>query len=234
MEHRLELDMTRQPDDFTCGPTCLHALYRYYGREIDLEKLIGEIPTLETGGTLGVHLARHALRSGFRATIYTYNLNVFDPSWFELKPAEFLERLQAQHEAKTDPKLREASAAYRDFMENGGRVRFQDLTGALIRRYLDRSIPILTGLSATYLYQTPRELGDDFDDVRGEPVGHFVILSGYDRASRRILVSDPLHSNPYSESLQYTVEIDRLIGAILLGIVTYDANLVVIEAEDAR
>jgi len=35
-----------------------------------------------TGGTLAVNLANHALRRGYRALIVTYNLTVFDPSWF--------------------------------------------------------------------------------------------------------------------------------------------------------
>ena len=27
----LDLDILAQPDDETCGPTCLHAVYRYFG-----------------------------------------------------------------------------------------------------------------------------------------------------------------------------------------------------------
>lgn len=46
----------RQPDDTTCGPTCLHAVYKYYGREIPLPELLEQVRTLEGGGTLGVHL----------------------------------------------------------------------------------------------------------------------------------------------------------------------------------
>ena len=35
------------------------------------------------------------------------------------------------------------------FLDLGGEVRCQDLTRNIIRRYLNRAIPILTGLSAT-------------------------------------------------------------------------------------
>src|SRR5262249_1472255 len=35
---RLQLDILPQPDDFTCGPTCLHAIYRYLGDEVPLDK----------------------------------------------------------------------------------------------------------------------------------------------------------------------------------------------------
>ncbi|HEX4148600.1 MAG TPA: hypothetical protein VHY20_06420, partial [Pirellulales bacterium] len=71
--------------------------------------------------------------------------------------------------------------------------------------------------------------GQEFDDVRGMPSGHFVVLCGYDNNARQVLVADPLGSNPVSASNPYAVSIDRVICAILLGIVTYDANLLIIE-----
>jgi hypothetical protein len=44
----------RQPDYTTCGPTALHAIYRYYDDPIDLHTVIAETRKLPTGGTLGV------------------------------------------------------------------------------------------------------------------------------------------------------------------------------------
>jgi hypothetical protein len=86
-------------------------------------------------------------------------------------------------------------------------------------------------LSATYLYGSSREHGpeDRPDDVRGKPAGHFVVLCGYDKETRDVLVADPLKKNPLSGTNQYLVSIDRVICAILLGIVTYDANFLIIE-----
>jgi hypothetical protein len=122
-----------------------------------------------------------------------------------------------------------------DFIELGGSLRFEDLTGALIRKYLNRGIPVLTGLSSTYLYRVAREYGpeDDSDDVRGEPAGHFVVLCGYSKDTREVLVADPFLTNPTGTN-QYLVNIDRLICAILLGILTYDANLLIIEPRKQR
>ena len=36
METRLSLDILPQPDELTCGPTCLQAVYRYYDDNISL------------------------------------------------------------------------------------------------------------------------------------------------------------------------------------------------------
>jgi len=235
MESQLHLEILPQPDGSACGPTCLQAIYRYYGDDIALETVIAETGRLDEGGTLAVLLGCDALRRGYRATIYTYNLQVLDPTWFEPTPVDISERLRAQDDAKRLPKLHVATEAYLDFLERGGKLVFEDLTPSLIRRYLRRGIPILSGLSATFLYRSAREnSASEFDDIRGEPAGHFVLLCGYHPKSRQVLVADPLLPNPMAAGQRYLVEIDRVVGAILLGVVTYDANLLIIEVPRRR
>ena len=126
-------------------------------------------------------------------------------------------------------RLRAATGAYLEFLERGGHVCFEDLTPALLAEHLEAGRPLLTGLSATYLYRSARERGTSFDDVAGTPAGHFVVLCGYHKTDRKVLVADPWAANPVSSSHQYWVDIGRLVNSILLGILTYDANLLVIE-----
>lgn len=239
MEVRLDLNIQAQPNGHTCGPTCLQAVYRYFGERIQLESIIADVPTVKGGGTIAVWLGCHALQRGYQATIYQYDLSMFDPTWFDFDHAPnpdrqqkiISERLKAQRKHKKGVKLRAATDAFIEFLERGGQLRFEDLTKALIRRYLNHSIPILTGLCATYLYRCPREFGplSDYDDIRGEPMGHFVILSGYNKEERTVRITDPLLPNPVSSQSQYEVSIDRVLCAILLGTVTNDANLLIIQ-----
>ncbi len=229
---QLELEILPQPDDTTCGPTCLHAVYRYYDDELPLDQVIAETPRLSKGGTLAVMLACHALRRGYRATIYTFNLEVFDPTWFA-QHENLVEKLQAQMKAKESAKLRTASQQYIEFLRLGGQLKLRDLNANLIRRYLKRGIPILTGLSSTFLYQSERERHDLVpDDVAGLPTGHFVVLCGYDKHDGQVNVADPYLPNPLGEAHHYEVGLDRLVCAILLGVLTYDANLLIIHAAD--
>jgi hypothetical protein len=238
METRLKFDILPQPDLTTCGPTCLHALYRYYNDELPLDLVIQQAPRLEEGGTLAVLLACHALRRRYDATIYTYNIQLFDPTWFLPDAPPLADRLTAQLTAKDRdmPRLRAATEAYLEFLNLGGVVQMVDLSSELIRRFLTRGVPILTGLSATYLYRDPREYGPDAvpDDVRGVPAGHFVVLCGYDAASRCVLVADPLMPNPLAAEHLYELNVDRVINAILLGILTYDDNLLIIAPRGTR
>jgi len=227
---RLPVKILPQPDEITCGPTCLHAIYRYWGEDEKLAAVIARARRLEAGGTFAVFLACDALRKGYRATIFTYNLMVFDPTWFKRPKVNIAQRLKAQRRCKPDPRLQVATEGYLDFLELGGRLRLVDLSRYFLRGILRHRVPILTGLSSTHLYRTAREFGPDDkpDDIRGFPSGHFIVLTGYDWPSRRVRVADPYGPNTFSRTQEYWIDIDRLVNAILLGIVTHDANLLVI------
>ncbi|MBI5558061.1 MAG: C39 family peptidase [Deltaproteobacteria bacterium] len=237
MKNNLLIDILPQPDDTTCGPTCLHAVYRYFGDIMPLGQVVSEVTSLASGGTLAVFLACHALRRGYSATIFTYNLHFYDPTWFHPPGQDLREKLVAQAAfKKDDARLQVATKAYLDFLDLGGRIFFEDMTRSLVRWYLRRSVPIITGLSSTYLYQSMREYGinGDEDDVRGEPAGHFVVLSGYDKEARTVYVNDPYHLNPVAGEQSYAVNIDRVLCAILLGVLTHDANFLIIQPGKAN
>ncbi len=230
----LNFDIKAQPDEVTCGPTCLHALYQYYLDDIGLKEVVQEVKSLKSGGTLAVMLGNHALQRGYQAHIYTYNLNVFDPSWFKLPTSKVITFLKRQIRFKfKKKKLIVASRAYIKFLEAGGRVSQHELNAELIKSYLRKSKPILTGLSATYLYGSQREISSTgkHDSIKGEPVGHFVIINGYDELTQTVYLADPMNPNPL-KSQYYSVSFDRLINSIMLGIVTYDANLLIVEPKE--
>jgi hypothetical protein len=223
-----------QPDDSTCGPTSLHAVYRYFKDSISLGEVIKEVPYLDEGGTLEVLLACHALKRGYKARIYTYNLHIFDPTWFLLSNEEVIDKLQLQMQLKKGDKLQRASMAYIEFLKLGGELRCKDLTKGLLSEYFEQGIPLLTGLSATYLYQSSREFGDEegnsvYDDVRGFPMGHFVVLCGFADDQKSIVVADPYQENPYFKDNYYEVKASHLINSIMLGMATFDANLLAIK-----
>ena len=234
MNSSLGFNIRQQPDATTCGPTCLHALYQYYGDAITLDEVIAQVSQWQKGGTLAVYLALHALRRGYQATILPYNLTIFDPTWSKLDAARIREKLKAQLLHKKElPGFEEVTRAYLDYLALGGRLKFKVITPALIRSYLKSGIPILAGLSATYLYDDTREFEQQgrwiADDIRGQSCGHFVVLSGYSKVNRCVQVADPLVPNPMAPDRYYDVDIYRLVCAIMLGILTYDGNLLIIQ-----
>jgi hypothetical protein len=229
LDEKLKLDILPQPDDTTCGPTCLHALYRYLGDDIPLDQVISQVKTLDGGGTLAVMMGNHAISRGYRSLLYTYNLMIFDPTWFQ-PGADIRKRLLQRARETTSKKQCMAIEQYVLFLDQGGKIFLEDLSRSLLRHHLKRGNPIITGLNSTYLYRTMRVVGDcTDDDIRGDVVGHFVVLCGYDSSSHRVTVADPYAKNPYSGTHYYEAEMDRLVCAILLGVMTYDANLLIVE-----
>ena len=235
--YAFDLEILTQPDDSTCGPTCLHAVYRYFKDSVSLDDVIAEVPRLAGGGTLAVNLANHALRRGYRALIVTYNLTAFDPSWFSGERPDLAERLRAQAIAKADPKLSSATEAYLEFLRLGGRIAMDDLSPGLLRGWLEQGKPILTGLSASFLYRSAREIGDEMlveDDVRGVPTGHFVVLCGWDAERRQVRVADPNCDERLRPEPVYWAHVEHVMNAILLGVLTYDADLLVLDPPEDR
>jgi hypothetical protein len=228
--HELRVQRFVQADDVTCGPTCLRKVYDFYGLSLDETQVLGEIDRNDDGGTLAVFLGIAALARGFAARIYSYDLRIFDPTWFSLPAAALAEKVHARFPHLPDGKRLRAARAYLDFLERGGEIRFDELTPGLLKGIIDREHPVLAGLSATYLYRFPRERqlpGDRLveDDVGGAPTGHFVVIVGYEHWGRRFSLRDPSEHVPVAPDGRQVVDAQRLINAILLGDVTYDAVL---------
>lgn len=236
----INLSIHTQPDDESCGPTSLHAIYNYYDFFVPLEQIVTTVERSLSGGTLGCLLGKHALQNGFSSIIYVNNVSVFDPTWFEQDgqiSIEVLKRkLKAQLAHKRQRGLLSATKGYLDYLELGGQVRFKTINANLLNHFFEQKIPIITGLSATYLYNCARERYANgksiYDDIAGKPCGHFVILCGYNEDDCLVTIADPHRENPLSHDNYYKVEINRLINAIMLGVLTYDAILLIIKPRE--
>lgn len=236
MEIDLKVRIERQPDYTTCGPTALHAIYGYYNDKIALADVIKETPKLPGGGTLGVHLAVHALQRGYEALMWICSVRHFDPTWFQ-QPTDLLAKLKARGVAKNltqDPRFGPALESLEQFLDLGGRYVWDDLTPDLIVKTLGDGYPILTGTNGTYLYQCARETEAGPDDVRGDAFGHFIVLGGYRDTDQSVAIADPLLDNPLYGTKYYRVNMFRLIGAIFLGVGSDDGNLLVIRPKGAK
>lgn len=233
----IDISIRNQPDDSTCGPTSLHAVYQYYKDDIRLSQVIAEVERVTNGGTLAPLLGIHALQRGYQCVIHPYNIYIFDPSWFfgeKLKSRQLIEKLEMQHELLESERYRECSQAYISFLKHGGKIDMVDMNTRLLNNYFSKKIPVLTGVSATYLYRCKREYEDAngrlvYDDIKGLPSGHFVVLCGHEEESRSVVIADPLKSNPAYEDNYYRVPMSHLISAMMLGVLTNDANILVIK-----
>lgn len=227
--HARDLHVPRvvQPDDTTCGPSCLAQVAASFGVQASVPDLVAGLTRLQHGGTLGVFLALRAMDLGFRAAVYPMGLKVFDPTWWDLDPAALVERLHRRRAAVSTAIDREVIDAWIRFIEQGGAVRFEELTPGLMCAIINRGHPIICGLNVTWLYRESREQDDGRpDDIGGEQVGHFVTIAGYGASGANFDIRDPHWEAPFGVDGHYRVDVHRLIHAILIGDRTRDAVLV--------
>ena len=209
-----------------------------FGVAVDPESLGRRLRRNPDGGTLATHLGLLAIELGWRVRLYPLGTRIFDPTWWELEPAELVELLSARGERLPDGPARDETLAWRDVLAAGGKIRFVEPEPAVLVDILGRDRPIVCGLSATWLYREARTDPDtnQYDAVHGLPTGHFVTLAGYTGGGRHIHVVDPSPTAPFDaggartpdgprRAGRYPLPASRLIHAILLGDTTGDAVL---------
>jgi hypothetical protein len=234
MDIELPVQIQRQPDYTTCGPTSLHALYSYFGDDVTLPQVISEMKMHSTGGTVSVHLGVHALRRGYEATTWVSNVNYWDPTWFE-RETDLAAKLRARFAAKgwhQSERHAAALAGVEEYLAHGGKYAWGDLTPQRIADVLAQGLPILAGTNGVYLYQCMRETESGPNDITGDPYGHFIVVCGYRSSDDSVSVADPLMDNPAHGSKYYRASVHRLIGAIFLGATSDDANCLVIRPKN--
>ena len=235
--HTLPFEITPQPTETTCGAAALQSVYRFWGRKVTVERAIREIEHFPDGGTWAVHLGRDALARGFVARIYTCDLQLFDPSWFWPGAGDLADSLRRQLDAGSRaPREDEQLRAYLDFLERGGEVRMEEIGTDLVSRYVRGGMPVVAGLSSTWLYRSARERWEGersvADDLRGTPTGHFVVVHGVDPRRRTFDIADPFLQRPFPGRHDYSIPIRRFFNALMLGVVTNDAKLLAIRPAD--
>lgn len=141
-----------------------------------------------------------ALNFGLAATLYTWNLGVFDPRWFDGGLIEAIEQemrwLDADHLtfALLDRHI--------DLMERGGYVLSGDPSEALLLRHLGKGRSPIVWVSPDYLWvEHPRLMSDAVVVDSLDSVGHTVALI----------------PGGHSPAVVVRVPLTRLVGAMLLG-----------------
>lgn len=240
----LPLPLSQQPTYNTCGPTTLHALYSYYDDPVDRDKVIQAFPQLESveHGLWGVELGMHALQRGYRAHILTSDMRFFDPKWNYADREHLGASLEAQGrfkfgsgKRKRDRELYRINTAYQQFLDLGGQLSFKGPLKSLILGYLNKGVPLLAALSATYLYQDARELPDGTENgISGGSCGHFVLIHGYDPVTDSYLIADSwgLKQPDGSYKTKYTMSVEIVGAAILAGQITNDNLIMAIGRSD--
>lgn len=173
-----------------CSLWCLKMVYEYHGLRREVPDLLAEVHPIPTGVYVQ-EVARHAIASGFRASLTTYDTSRLPPVYARRGVDEVVNDLRQRVSGED---IAEKEAVYLEgmirFLEVGGRLRVQTPTlEDPIRRDLADGFPVICSIDMKALYG---ETGIDAEwpaAYRVGQVGHYVVVSGMDDHS--VTLNDP-------------------------------------------
>lgn len=133
-------------------------------------------------GTFMPYLGLYAMNAGFKSTITTHNINVFDPTWFKLSTKEINSKLERRSKEKDVPhEYQKESVAYSKYLAAGGGLKFDYIRPELLIKNLDQKKPIILDVCSTMLHIKHRKnrVADEYSDVSGMPMYHAIVVSGF-------------------------------------------------------
>lgn len=231
----LPIKITLQPP-MQCGPACLKAVLSYYKVDVPISKLVEEARSRYKWHDWDFKLGLSALKRGLKVKIHTLSTTVFDPSWAKLSKKALMGKLAAElNYVKSQKKLKKRRAkwsyttlAYEEkellaalgFIRAGGTVDFSAYTTGLIEECIRKGTPIICSFNQQLLHKAARLLEGKADDVKGVPLGHIIVIVGFN--NDKFSVADP--GVWYSKSHYYWVDKAELLDSV----VRWDGNLIAV------
>ena len=226
MKILLNVPRYKQPP-MECGPTCLKEVFDFYNYKIDLKTIIKGTKSEKKYIDWDYKLGLFALKCGFKVDVYTLTTDIFDPTWYNFKKDVLLKQLKKRlnfvsKNNKKDVKdgyiwwwYKPALESIIKFIKAGGNIKFVPISKNLIIKLLKKGIPIIAPLNSTLIYKIRRVYRNNFDDIKGEYVGHFIVISGYDsRKDKFILVDSDRMADKRKGIIK--VDADLLINSIIM------------------
>jgi peptidase C39-like protein len=225
-EYDLPIRSEIQPDDTSCGISCLKMLLAFHGISLSFDEMREIIPPLPDIGLYDSHVGKAALDLGFSVTIYSYNYTIFHPLWNHLTRKDLIRHLSTKNKSSMTPLQEFATKSYIEFMEAGGEVLFYPLSKELLLAFFEKGLPVMVALDMCFLYDSMVY----YENTTEPRATHFVVLHGYNPENNTFRISDPWHSIPLPNNMgQFSLDADRVINAIFLGQNRNDAAVVVIQ-----
>ena len=211
----LKISQFDQINPYSCIPACLQEVFSYYKKQISQEKILDSLEHPERGMAVA-QAGFFAKKSGFKPTVITNNISIFDPIWFSLTNVKLIDNLEKRK--KFVDKYNQALIdAYIKYIEATGTIKFESISADLLKKYLSQNIPIIIELASTYLYKKAKSTRPGaFDNAfKGDIEGHGVVIAGFNGDKFKIV--DPnSRQNPYNKSGIYWIPGDELMTSFSL------------------
>jgi hypothetical protein len=220
-----------------CVQSSASQMLSFYGINKSVEEIKKEVPVdidsegKELGSSLG-HIATYFIQLGFKTTIHTVDLEIFDQSWKGSNNEQLINNLQERkkyikHARYEEQIMNHVIDGYILFLEKGGKVELPIVDEKYLYNLLTHG-PIYTVVSYNFLNQSPKykfvkNSKPMQDDMAGTPNTHVIVISGY--KDGKFEITDP----DYEFGGKRLIEPSLLIGAFYLAETDCDPILITLE-----
>ena len=182
---RLKVKRFRQIGS-TCGQTSLRAVLDYFGLKFSLSEILKGVRLYKTG-TYIEDMALFAKSLGFKTKIITFDPEFFDPTWANLPQKSLLRKYKRSMKFKRGRKRKREKIL--NYLKKGEKYSLQIPSRKLLFSYLKKKIPPILCIFSTILRKEKRRKNSKLNDIAGKPMGHFVVLMGYE--NKKFIIMDP-------------------------------------------
>ena len=211
----LKIPQFNQITPYSRIPACLQEVFGFYKKHISQEKIMGSSLNPKLGMSLpeaGIFVGKY----GFTSSIIVNNIEIFDPTWFNLDEKKLTENLKLRRRY-VGKYYKYLIDLYLKYIKSGGKIKFDTIGADLLKKYLSQHIPIIMELASTFLYKKAKsgKPGSFNESFKGEVEGHGVVIAGFTKDKFKIV--DPnSQKNPYSKSGIYWVSAEELMMSFAL------------------
>jgi hypothetical protein len=205
IEHKITSHL--QPTNTSCGYAALATLLSFYNKNITAEELLQEVkqPIDENGnpaGSITTELVVWCLEQGFKSDLYSFDGEMLDIAWQNLKQEELIEKITENRLSRDVLGLGQSYAkryldGYLSMMKAGGKLIVAPyVTTALIDRLL-KNAPVYANVCSNVMNNKGRTKNEGLrkseeDDKNGSLNTHSIVIYGKN-ASGNYFVADPWH-----------------------------------------
>lgn len=187
-----------------CVQASASILLSHYGIHKTLSEIKQEVPVYisKNGDPIGTsigHIASYFIKLGFKTTIHTTDIQIFDRSWENKNTSELIELLKlrkkyVKHSTYDNNTLDVIFDGYIYFLQKKGQVVFPEIDVNYIYEKLKKG-PIFAVVNYNYFNNVAKYAYDAIskcnieDSIKGNPGTHAVVIHGYNDCLFRI--ADP-------------------------------------------
>ncbi len=217
-----------------CIQTAASQLLSFYKIQKTVDEIKRDVPVyindngVPLGSSVG-HIAAYFVTLGFKVTLHTVDVEIFDRSWSDLTKEELSENLEKRKQYLKHPRFSASTFdvifdGYKDFLNKGGKVVFPVLDELYLHTLLNTG-PVYAIVNRTFLNHTYKRTGMSGDtphhgSIEGHTSTHVVVIAGYKDGKFKIVDSD------YEFGGIRWIDASLLVGSIYLAETEYDSMVI--------